>query len=138
MQKKNFLALIKKLLHIWDYLVLNRGSVNGAIQTISSWVVCLKFNASLAYDFFKSKGHVKPWAKIVWNRALPPKFSFFFWLAVPDRVPTKNRNKVIFELYIPDSEHIISKIKIQVYKVLFALYPHILIYLARCLSQGLL
>ncbi|KAI5683552.1 hypothetical protein M9H77_04780 [Catharanthus roseus] len=104
MQKKNFPPLIKKLLHIRDYLVLNRRSVDGAIQTMSSWVVCLKFNASLAYDFFKPKGHVKPWAKIVWNRALPPKFSFFFWLAVLDRVPTNNRNKVIYELYIPHGE----------------------------------
>ncbi|KAI5652831.1 hypothetical protein M9H77_30018 [Catharanthus roseus] len=82
MQKKNFLPLIKKLLHIRDSLVLNRGSVDDAI--------CLKFNASLAYDFFKPKGHVKPWAKIIWNRTLPPKFSFFFWLAVLGQVPTKN------------------------------------------------
>ncbi|KAI5682800.1 hypothetical protein M9H77_04028 [Catharanthus roseus] len=76
-EKTNFPPLIKKLPHIRDYFVLNRGSVDGAIQTMSSWVVCLKFNASLAYDFFKPK----PWAKIVWNRALPPKFSFFFLLA---------------------------------------------------------
>ncbi|KAI5651046.1 hypothetical protein M9H77_37051 [Catharanthus roseus] len=125
MQKKNFPPLIKKLLHIRDCL------------TMSSWVVCLKFNASLAYDFFKPKGHVKPWAKIVWNRVLPPKISFLFWLVVLDWVPTKDRNKVIFELYIPNNEHIIGKIKIQVYKVLFALYLHVLIYLAGCLSLGL-
>ncbi|KAI5650127.1 hypothetical protein M9H77_36132 [Catharanthus roseus] len=96
MQKKNFPPLIKKLLHIRDCLVLNRGSV-----------LCLKFNASLAYDFFKPTGHVTPWEKIVWNRALPPKFSFFFWLVLCLATTLyylwKCRNKVIFELYIPDT-----------------------------------
>lgn len=37
------------------------------------------------------EGSNQPWTKIVWNPVIPPKFTFFFWLAVLERVPTIDR-----------------------------------------------
>lgn len=37
------------------------------------------------------------------------------------------RNRVIFQFQEPNRDYIVCKIKIQVYKIIYALYPHILI-----------
>ncbi|KAI5655064.1 hypothetical protein M9H77_32251 [Catharanthus roseus] len=68
-------------LNVADYL----------IEKTSSWNVVGGFNTSMAYDGMRLQGQRQPWARIVWSPIIPQKMSFFFWLAVLERVPTMDR-----------------------------------------------
>lgn len=210
--RKGFPPLMKKLLEIRDSLIASQGSTEEAVQLLDSWCIRGRFQATLAYKSFMPAGRIQPWHKVVWNTIMPPKFSFTFWLATLNRMPTKDRlvflgeeqicglcemhietlnhlffscsftrkvwqqikewtglrrtmgtlkssvkwllkdnggtswrckwrqlslaatvyylwrcrNQAIFDSLVPDTEQVVRKIKIQVYKIVFSLYPHIL------------
>ncbi|XP_042001136.1 uncharacterized protein LOC121750627 [Salvia splendens] len=44
-----------------------------------------------AYDWFRTHGERRFWAKFVWKDLIPPKHSFICWLALRERLTTRDR-----------------------------------------------
>lgn len=51
----------------------------------------LKFKTGRIYNLFQRHEPEVPWGRIVWNRSGIPKHSFLTWLAVLNRLPTRDR-----------------------------------------------
>ncbi|KAI5639961.1 hypothetical protein M9H77_00287 [Catharanthus roseus] len=216
-ERKFCVQRTKKIWQLKDNLIRREGSAEQAAERLIQWStqgLDGKFGTAAVYESLKPKGRTWVWHKVVWIRALPPKFSFIFWIAILNRLPTKDklpflevdqqcalckrqletanhlffecsfaaqvwmdikqwaglrrcmatiksslrwilrenggtswksnmrklclaatiyyiwkaRNQAVFEQLVMDSQPIIRKIKIQVYKIVFNLYPHILIF----------
>ncbi|KAI5658807.1 hypothetical protein M9H77_27600 [Catharanthus roseus] len=87
-------------------------------QTIKSWAG-LRRNMSTIPSCLKWLGKEckgKSWRNSFSKRCFVASM-YYVW---------ECRNRVLFEEYVPDRNYIVHKIKIQVYKVLYASYPHIL------------
>ncbi|KAL8161260.1 hypothetical protein V2J09_012749 [Rumex salicifolius] len=50
-----------------------------------------KFCSSAAYDQFRDMGDQVPWEKAIWQGLHQPRCSFLSWIAMHERLPTKDR-----------------------------------------------
>ncbi|KAI5676792.1 hypothetical protein M9H77_07742 [Catharanthus roseus] len=82
---------IKRLLKIRDILVEKEGSIVEVTNLVDSWVVDDILNTSLAYDYFKGPAALQIWAKIVWDRRFPLKFSFLLLIGLANYVTDRRR-----------------------------------------------
>lgn len=89
--KPSFSVFFKRLLLIKELLVSHYGSTHNAVLVLQSWVDGNGSLTSKAYDFFRDKGRRTHWASIVWSPTITLKHSFVFWLAVRDRLPTRDK-----------------------------------------------
>lgn len=67
------------------------GGSTGCISSLNEWVNSRTSFASNAYDIFRCKGLRVFWASTVWASTSTPKHNFIFWLAVKNRLPTRER-----------------------------------------------
>lgn len=88
--------LFKKIAMLRDQLIVNTSSVHHAKQKLKTWFKDGKFCPAQAYDWLRVKSEKKAWMSFIWKSYIPPKFSFILWLALRDKLNTKNH--WIFEL----------------------------------------
>lgn len=62
-----------------------------AAKVLADWVVDGRFCVSIAYEYFRPKGVKVLWAKSVWNSFVTPKHAFIGWLAIKNKLLTKDR-----------------------------------------------
>lgn len=89
--KSGLPPLMKKMLEIRDLMVQLKGSPDEARKTVEAWNSKGGFDTAAAYDLFMPVQQVQKWHKVIWNKAIPPKFSFISWIVVLQRLPTKDR-----------------------------------------------
>lgn len=83
--------LLKRILGIRDRLLLSCGSAEAAHSKLRDWFNAAISKKNRAYDFFRIHSLPKPWASLVWDSIIPPKFSFILWLAMKKKLNTKDR-----------------------------------------------
>lgn len=55
------------------------------------WFAIAKHGATVAHDFFRSRGPVAHWAGVGWQVGIMPKHCFTFWLFAHGRLRTADR-----------------------------------------------
>lgn len=83
--------LIKKVLQIRDFLVENKGDTATAERDLISWTKDGRFDMAKAYNELRKREQPVLWAKTVWDAAILPKHAFTLWLAVRQRLSTKDK-----------------------------------------------
>lgn len=78
----------KNVLNVHDQILQRAGSVSQALDTLLSWCTDNKFIVTRAYDFFRTKGHLVNWHKVIWDTAALPKHSVIASLAIQNVLPT--------------------------------------------------
>lgn len=102
--------IFKKIHQLRNRLIELTGSLNQAKQKMNSWYKNGKFCSSDVYDWMRIKYEKKPWMSLIWRNYIPPKFSFILWLALRDKLNTKDHwltqvedTKCIFCKTVPES-----------------------------------
>lgn len=85
--RRDYSALLKKVLSIRDVIVHRQGSVEQAIACVQSWQKGSR--VAHAYDYFRHRA--QNWAQIIWKPFIPPKSSFVLWLGQRGRLLTRER-----------------------------------------------
>ncbi|XP_031121028.1 uncharacterized protein LOC116024277 [Ipomoea triloba] len=84
-------ALFKKIFEARDKISLAKGGVQNAKEFLHNSVNNNKFQVSQIYDLLREKSQPAFAWRFVWRSYIPRKFSFITWLAVHQRIPTKDR-----------------------------------------------
>ena len=61
---------------------------------VSQWLSAVQYNVSSVYDSLRVPSPPVKWASLVWNRLSTPKTRFIFWLAMLNRLKTRDNLKV--------------------------------------------
>ncbi|XP_038708543.1 uncharacterized protein LOC120003593 [Tripterygium wilfordii] len=83
--------LWKAIISLKDQLLQESGSHFQAITRLQSWQQGSKTFYANAYEFFREKGTIVPWERVVWEHWFLPRYSFFLRLAVKGKLRTKDR-----------------------------------------------
>lgn len=78
----------KNLLSVRDQLVNRVGSPLNAFNMLKTWIHNDQFSSLRAYNFWRSKGEIKHWHKVIWDSAIIPKHAVISNLAVQNALPT--------------------------------------------------
>ncbi|XP_031108421.1 uncharacterized protein LOC116012890 [Ipomoea triloba] len=84
-------ALFKKIFEARDKISLAKGGLQNAKEFLHNSVNNSKFQVSQIYDLLREKSQPAFAWRFVWRSYIPRKFSFITWLAVHQRLPTKDR-----------------------------------------------
>lgn len=87
--RRDYSALLKKVLSIRDVIVHRQGSVEQAIACVQSWQK--ESRVAHAYDYFRYRAQKVIWAQIIWKPFIPPKSSFVLWLGQRGGLLTRER-----------------------------------------------
>lgn len=87
---KAYHPIFKKIHQLRNKIIEDSGSMNQAKQKLNSWYKNGKFCTSAAYDGMRIKYEKNPWMSLIWRNYIPPKFSFILWLALRDKLNTKD------------------------------------------------
>nr|GMC48983.1 DUF4283 domain-containing protein [Ipomoea batatas] len=84
-------ALFKKIFEARDKISLAKGGLQNAKEFLHNSVNNNKFQVSQVYDLLREKSQPAFAWRFVWRSYIPRKFSFITWLAIHQRLPTKDR-----------------------------------------------
>ena len=83
--------LLKQIIALRDEIIEVEGSMQNAIICLTKWAPDGYLRSSFAYEFFRPKRAKNTWSKLVWHRAITPKYSFILWLGLKDRLLTRDK-----------------------------------------------
>lgn len=83
--------LIKSIFGVRNLLCSTFGTVDNTVTTLSKWVVNGSFSTSMVYEAIRPHGSPSKEFRGIWKGFIPPKHSFIAWLAVRNRLPTKDK-----------------------------------------------
>lgn len=80
-------SMLKSLLKSWGFTlpVLS----NACDRFLWCCDLSNSFSVASAWNFIRSKKDRVPWASLVWDNALAPRFQFLLWLIAKNRLPTQ-------------------------------------------------
>lgn len=77
--------------HVWVMDVRRRiGAVCIGSHDSITWAGSKKVTLSFIYESIRVRNHKPPWVDAIWHRLRIPKCSFFLWLALRNRLLTKD------------------------------------------------
>ncbi|PSS30620.1 Ribonuclease H protein [Actinidia chinensis var. chinensis] len=74
-----------------DEIIATEQSQPAAAQKINQWTANGDLHSKLAYDYFKPKANKLKWPAVIWSNYTTPKHAFILWLAMKERLLTKDR-----------------------------------------------
>ena len=83
--------LIKQIITLRDELVAAENTMEGAIQRMNQWTSKGELKSRIAYEYFRPKANKLLWTKVIWNNFTTPKHAFILWLAMKEKLLTKDR-----------------------------------------------
>ncbi|GFY86939.1 hypothetical protein Acr_05g0005780 [Actinidia rufa] len=83
--------LLKQIIALRDEIIEVEGSMQNAIICLTKWAPDGYLRSSFAYEFFRPKRAKNTWSKLVWHRAITPKYSFILWLGLKDCLLTRDK-----------------------------------------------
>lgn len=89
--KKEHSPHIKSIIMVRDLLVQKLGGVSSTIHTLTDWAPNNDLSSAKIYDVLRTHGAICRDLKFVWKNFIPPKYSFIAWLALRNRLRTRDR-----------------------------------------------
>ncbi|GFS45411.1 hypothetical protein Acr_00g0095930 [Actinidia rufa] len=83
--------LIKQVIALRDEITVAEQSQQVATQKIIQWMANGELNSKLAYEYFRPKANKLLWPKVIWTTYTTPKHAFILWLAMKERLLTKDK-----------------------------------------------
>ncbi|GFS35505.1 hypothetical protein Acr_00g0040240 [Actinidia rufa] len=83
--------LIKQVMGLRDEIIATEQSQPAAAQKINQWTANGDLHSKLAYDYFRPKANKLKWPTVIWSNYTTPKHAFILWLAMKERLLTKDR-----------------------------------------------
>ncbi|GFY91886.1 hypothetical protein Acr_08g0002820 [Actinidia rufa] len=74
-----------------DEIIATEHSQQAAAEKINQWKANGDLYSKLAYEYFRPKAIKLKWPKVIWTNYATPKHAFILWLAMKERLLTKDR-----------------------------------------------
>jgi hypothetical protein len=81
----------KSFIKLHDWLLDDCGGQPAVISMLQSWVNTSKPFSANAYEYLRTKETPVPWVNVVWESWCLPWHSFILWLALLQRLRTRDR-----------------------------------------------
>nr|GMC52789.1 putative ribonuclease H protein [Ipomoea batatas] len=88
---KNDFTLFKGLAATRNLIVTKASSTWSAASKLQSWSMGGRLTVSMVYDFLREKDRRLAYWRNIWKFHIPPKYSFITWLALRERLLTRDR-----------------------------------------------
>ncbi|GFY91065.1 hypothetical protein Acr_07g0012610 [Actinidia rufa] len=83
--------LIKQVIALREEIIATERSQQAEAHKINQWMANGELNSKLAYEYFRPKAIKLQWPKVIWTNYATPKHAFIFWLAMKEKLLTKDR-----------------------------------------------
>ncbi|XP_057485879.1 uncharacterized protein LOC130772160 [Actinidia eriantha] len=83
--------LIKQIINLRDEIIAAENTVEGAIQKMNQWTSNGELKSRIAYEYFRPRANKLLWTKVIWTNYTTPKHAFILWLAMKEKLLTKDR-----------------------------------------------
>ncbi|GFY86960.1 hypothetical protein Acr_05g0005990 [Actinidia rufa] len=77
--------------YLRDEVIATEQSQQAAAQKMNQWMANGELQSKVAYEYFKPRASKLQWPKDIWLNYAIPKHAFILWLAMKEKLLTKDR-----------------------------------------------